>query len=258
MASKPDGMSRMLRAFFPLAEAFRANRVLRTRRPELDSAAPGFRDTEISHWQAALEGSPSLGEVIDQVYEQEMARATATAGKAQRGLATAALMVSIIAMTVTLPAIGQMFTVSPWFLIAAAYAFAALFGAVRAVRLDRHLHVELDALADPLAAAIATRGEAACGVLMVAVRARRAAAVLHNRVVAQAAGNLADATFANLRNAFIAIALWMVFDVAPGALAEISRSWGSGRTAQAAIAAAAVIVLSRADRAVTPGGKRAD
>jgi len=245
VASKPDGMSRMLRVFFPLAEALRANRLLRARRPEIDSPTPGFRDTEITHWQMALEGSPSLGEVIDQVYEQEAARAAAIAGKAQRGLATAALMVSILAMTVTLPAIGQMFAVSPWFLIAALYAFAALFGAVRAVRLDRLLHVELDALADPLAAATATRGEAACGVLLVAVRARRAAAVLHNRVVAQAAVNLADATFANLRNAFVAIALWMVFDVAPGALAEIMRSWGSGRTVQAALAAGAAFVLSR-------------
>lgn len=245
MASKPDGTSRMLGIFFPLAGALRANRVLHLRRPEMGNATPGFRETEISHWQAALEGSPSLGQVIDQVYEQEGARAAGVAGKAQRGLATAALVISILAMTVTLPAIGQMFAVSPWFLIAAIYAFAALYGAVRAVHLDRRLHVELDALADPIAAATATRGEAACGVLLVAVRARRAAAVLHNRVVTQAAGNLADATFASLRNAFVAIALWMLFDVAPGALAEIVRSWGMGRTAQAALAAATAFVLSR-------------
>lgn len=245
VASKPDGTSRALGILFPLAAALRANRALLARRPEMDSVAPGLRDNEIAHWQAALEGSPSLGAIIDQVYEQEHARAAAVAGKAQRGLTTAALVISILAMTVTLPAIGQMFAVSPWFLIAAVYAFAALFGAVRAVRLDRPLNVELDALADPIAAATATRGEAACGVLVVAVRARRAAAVLHNRVVTQAAANLADATIASLRNAFVAIALWMLFDVAPGALAEIVRTWGSGRTAQAAIAAAAAFVLSR-------------
>lgn len=236
----------MLGAFVPLVEAFRANRTLRTRRPEMDDPAPGFRDAEIAHWQAALDGSPSLGVVVDQVYEQESVRAAAVAGKSQRGLATAALVLSVIAMTVTLPAIGQMFDVSPWFLIAAAYAFMALFGALRAVRLDRYLHVELDALADPLAASTSTRGEAACGVLLTAVRARRAAAVLHNRVVTQAASNLADATFASLRNAFVALALWMVFDVAPVALTGVLRGWGGGRSAQAAIAAAAIFAISRA------------
>jgi hypothetical protein len=230
---------------FPLAGALRANRVLHLRRPELGNPAPGFRETEVAHWQAALEGSPSLGQVIDQVYDQEATRAAAVAGQAQRGLATAAVVISILAMTVTLPAIGQMFAVSPWFLIAAVYAFAALFGAVRAVHLDRRLHVELDALADPLAAATATRGEAACGVLLVAVRARRAAAVLHNRVVTQAAQNLADATFASLRNAFVAVLIWMLFDVAPGALAEMVRSWSIGRTAQVALAAIAAAVLAR-------------
>lgn len=245
VASKPDGTSRILGMLFPLAGALRANRVLHLRRPELGSPTPGFRDTEIAHWQAALEGSPSLGTVIDQVYDQEVQRAAEIAGKAQRGLATAALVISILAMTVTLPAIGQMFAVSPWFLLAAVYAFAALFGAVRAVHLDRRLHVELDALADPLAAATATRGEAACGVLLIAVRARRAAAVLHNRVVTQATGNLADATFASLRNAFVAIGIWMLFDVAPGTFSEIVRSWSTGRTAQVALAVAAAFVLAR-------------
>ena len=246
MGSKPDGTARALAIFFPLAGALRANRALHARRPELEGRAAGFRDTEITHWQAALEGSPSLGQVIDQVYEEEGMRAVAVAAKAQRGLVAAALVVSILAMTVERAATGHMRAVSPWFLVAALYAFAALFGAVRAVRLDRRLDVELDALADPLAAATATRGEAACGVLLVAVRARRAAAVLHNRVVTQAAGNLADATVASLRNAFVAIALWMLCDVAPAALAENVRGWDAVRTAQAALAAAAALVASRA------------
>jgi hypothetical protein len=237
--------TRLLRAFFPLVEAFRANRVLHTRRPELASETPGFRDTEITHWQAALEGSPSLGQVIDQVYDQEALRAAAVATKAQRGFMIASLVIVILALIVTLPAIGQMFDVSPWFVIAAAYAFAALFAATRAVRLDRYLHVELDALADPIASATATRGEAACGVLLVAVRARRAAAVLHNRVLTQAAGNLAEAAFASLRNAFVAILLWMVFDVAPVALGVIMRSWSTGRSAQVAAAAIVAFALSR-------------
>lgn len=247
VGSRPEGLSsRALRVLFPLAEALRANRTLRTRRPEMYDAAPGFRDTELTHWRGALEGSPSLGSVIDQVYEQETARAAGVTGKAQRALAVSAVVVSLLALTVTLPAIGQMFAVSPWFLVAAVYAFAALFGAVRAVRLDRYVHVELDALVDPIESARAARGEAARGVLLVEVRARRAAAVLHNRIVSEAAGNLADATFANLRNAFVALALWMVFDVAPPALAEVGRSWRGARTAQAAVAAAAAYWWSRA------------
>jgi hypothetical protein len=216
--------ARVLGAIFPLAEALRANRALRVRRPEMTHASPGFRDTDVAHWQAALEASPSLGAIIDQVYEHEAIHAAAVAGKAQRALATAAVVISILALTVTLPAIGQMFAVSPWFLVAAVYAFAALFGGVRAVRLDHYLHVELDALADPIEHARSARGEAACGLLVLQVRSRRAAAVLHNRVVAQAAGNLADATFASLRNAFVAILLWMVIDVAPAALAEVVQS----------------------------------
>jgi hypothetical protein len=214
----------VLGVLFPLAEALRANRTLKARRPELASASPTFRETEVAHWQAALEAAPSLGEVVDQVYDQEIARAAAVTGKAQRALATAALVLGLLTIAVALPAIGQMFAVSPWFLLAAVYAFAALFGAVRAVRLDRYLHVELDALAGPIASAAASRGEAARGVLLVEVRARRAAAVLHNRVVSQAAGNLADASFASLRNAFVAVLLWMLLDVTPAALAELTRA----------------------------------
>lgn len=211
----------LLDLVFPLAEALRANRTLKARRPELGSSSPAFRDAEIAHWQSALEGSPTLGELIDQVYEQETARAAAVTGKAQRALATAALVIGLLTIAVAMPAIGQMFAVSPWFLVAALYAFAGLFGAVRAVRLDRYLHVELDALAGPIASAANARGEAARGVLLVEVRARRAAAVLHNRVVSQAAGNLADASFASLRNAFVALLLWMALDVTPTALSEL-------------------------------------
>ncbi len=211
----------LLDLVFPLAEALRANRTLKARRPELGSSSPAFRDAEIAHWQSALEGSPTLGELIDQVYEQETARAATVTGKAQRALATAALAIGLLTIAVAMPAIGQMFAVSPWFLVAALYAFAGLFGAVRAVRLDRYLHVELDALAGPIASAANARGEAARGVLLVEVRARRAAAVLHNRVVSQAAGNLADASFASLRNAFVALLLWMALDVTPTALSEL-------------------------------------
>jgi hypothetical protein len=238
-------MAGVLSALFPLVGALRANRTLRTRRPELASSSPAFRDPEIAHWQSALDAAPSLGAVIDQVYDQEMARAAAVTGKAQRALATAALVIGLLTIAVALPAVGQMFAVSPWFLVAAVYAFAGLFGAVRAVRLDRYLHVELDALAGPIASAASSRGEAARGVLLTEVRARRAAAVLHNRVVSQAAGNLADACFASLRNAFVAVLIWMLFDVAPGALAEMVRSWSIGRTAQVALAAIAAAVLAR-------------
>jgi len=228
VGGRSDGLlTGVLGLVFPLAGALRANRTLKARRPELASASPGFRDTEIAHWQAALEASPSLGAVIDQVYDQEAARGTAVAGKAQRALATSALVIGLLTIAVALPAVGQMFAVSPWFLVAAVYAFAALFGAIHAVRLDRYLHVELDALAGPIASATGSRGEAARGVLLVEVRARRAAAVLHNRVVSQAAGNLADASFASLRNAFVAVLLWMLLDVTPAALAEVVRAAGT-------------------------------
>ncbi|HEY8517039.1 MAG TPA: hypothetical protein VIS07_16130 [Candidatus Binatia bacterium] len=223
MGASSDGgetlAARLLGAVFPLAQALRENRALRLRRPEMAAPTPRFRDTDVAHWQAALESSPSLGAVIDQVYEHEAGHCAAVAAKAQRALATSAVVISILALTVMLPAIGQMFAVSPWLLVAALYAFAALFGAVRAVQLARFLHVELDALAEPLEEARNARGETASGVLLLHVRARRAAAVLHNRIVAQAASNLADATFASLRNAFVAVLLWMALEVAPATFA---------------------------------------
>lgn len=243
-ASRPDRVRQVLGVLFPLAGALRANRVLRVRRPEMDFALPTFRDNEIAHWQAALGASPSLGTVIDQVYDQAAARGAAVAAKAQRSLATSALVLALFALIAALPAMATASAVSPWLVVAMAYAFAALLAAVRAILLDRPLTVELDALADPIAAATATRGEAALGVLLLGVRARRAAAVLHNRVAVQASANLADAAVASLRNAFVALAVWMVLEVVPTALAETFRWWGFGRTAQALTTLGAVIGLA--------------
>lgn len=227
VASRPDRTRQALGILFPLAGALRANRVLRVRRPEMDFALPTLRDNEIAHWQTALEATPSLGVVIDQVYEQAAARGASVAAKAQRTLATAALVLALLTLIASLPAMAAASAVSPWLVVAAAYAFVALLAAVRAVLLDRPLTVELDALADPIAAATTTRGEAAVGVLLLGVRSRRAAAVLHNRVAVQAAANLADAGVASLRNAFVALAVWMVLWVVPTALAETFRWWGS-------------------------------
>lgn len=227
VASSPDRTRQALGVLFPLAGALRANRVLRVRRPEMDFVLPSFRDNEIAHWQAVLEASPSLGAVIDQIHEQAAARGAAVAAKAQRTLATSALVLALFALIASLPAMAAPSPVSPWLVVAAVYAFAALLAAVRAVLLDRPLAVELDALADPIAAATMTRGEAAVGVLLLGVRARRAAAVLHNRVAVQASANLADAAVASLRNAFVALAVWMLLAVVPAALAETFRWWGS-------------------------------
>lgn len=227
VASRPDRTRQALGILFPLAGALRANRVLRVRRPEMDFALPTLRDNEIAHWQAALDATPSLGPVIDQVYEQAAARGAAVAAKAQRALATAALVLALLTLIASLPAMATATAVSPWLVVAAVYAFVALLAAVRAVLLDRPLTVELDALADPIAAATTTRGEAAVGVLLLGVRSRRAAAVLHNRVAVQASANLADAAVASLRNAFVALAVWMVLWVVPAALGETLRWWGS-------------------------------
>ncbi|MBY0277310.1 hypothetical protein K2Z84_18420, partial [Candidatus Binatia bacterium] len=135
---------------FPLADALRANRSLHVRRPEMAFGQPLFRDNEIAHWQTALEASPSLGPVIDQVYEEATARGTAVAAKAQRALATSALVLGLFALAASLPATATASPVSPWLVVATVYAFAALLAAVRAVLLDRPLTVELDALAEPI------------------------------------------------------------------------------------------------------------
>lgn len=242
-ASRPDPTRRALGLLFPLAGALRANRVLRARRPEMDFVQPTFRDNEIAHWQAAVEASPSLGAVIDQVYEETAARGATVAAKAQRAVTTSGLALGLFTLTASLPAMASPSAVSPWLVVAVAYAFAALLAAVHAVLLDRPLAVELDALADPITTSTSARGEAAVGVLLLGVRARRAAAVLHNRVAVQAASNLADAAVASLRNAFVALSVWMLLDVAPRALAETFRWWGIGRTAQAALTTGGALIL---------------
>ncbi|MBY0274876.1 hypothetical protein K2Z84_06020, partial [Candidatus Binatia bacterium] len=62
-------------------------------------------------------------------------------------------------------------------------------------------------------------------------------------VAIQAASNLADAAVASLRNAFVALSVWLLLDVAPRALAETFRWWGVGRTMQAALAAGTALFV---------------
>jgi hypothetical protein len=219
---------RVLDAVFPLAGALRAGRELRARRPEAAEAAPALREGEIAHWRSELQGSPTLGAIADQVYDEQLSRAEAASRAAQIAVATAAIVASTLGLLIALPAIGQMFDVSPWFVVAAAYAFAALLAGARAVRLSRFVWIDLEAILDPIERGRSSRGEAARDVLLVEVRARRAAAVLHNRAVADAVSAFVGATWASLRNAFVALFLWLVIDVAPAAIAAALRGARSG------------------------------
>jgi hypothetical protein len=218
--------SLMLAVLFPLGEASRANRALRARRPEVGGARPALRDHEVSHWRALLDGSPTLGATVDQIYEEERGRAAVVVASAQQSVGTSAIVAAVVVLTIALPAIGQMFAVSLWFLIVAFYALLALVAAVRAVRLGSFLWVDLDALDEPIDLARNSRGEQARGVLLVEVRARRAAAAAHNRAVSDSMGNLVTAAAISLRNAFIAALAWLVFEVAPGAIAAVWHDLG--------------------------------
>jgi len=211
-------------AVLPILTVLRANRRLRARRPEIAQAHPRLREAEISHWRGLLGESPSLGAIVDQVYDQELARWEAVSARAQRSFATSAVSVSVLCLTIALPAIGQMFAVSPWFVIAALFGFTALLASVRANRCDRPLLIEIESLAEPIDAAQRARGEIARDVLLVEVRSRRAAAMLHNRAVAERVANLVDAATANLRNAFIALLAWIALDAAPMSLSEALRN----------------------------------
>ncbi|HZR83612.1 MAG TPA: hypothetical protein VFD92_21135 [Candidatus Binatia bacterium] len=220
--------STALALVFPPAEAIRANRALRARRPGIGEPSPALGDAEVSHWRSLLEGSPTLGTVVDQIYEEAVRRTSVAATAAHQSVATAAIVTSVLVLTIALPAVGQMFEVSPWFLIAVAFAFVGLLSAARAARLARFAAVDLDVIGDPIESGRAARGEAARDVFLVAVRARRAAAAAHNRVVSEAVTNLVTAAWGCLRNAFVALLAWILIDVAPAAFAAGAR--GLGRT----------------------------
>jgi hypothetical protein len=213
-------------AVFPLGEALRANRRLRSRRPEIGDPNVPLREDDVGYWRGELQGSPTLGTVVDQVYEEQRGRGETATLTAQVAVATAAIVVSMLGVMIALPAIGQMFDVSLWFLVAAAFAFIALLAAARAVRLARFPSIDLESILDPIERGKSARGEASRDVFLIEVRARRAAAVLRNRAVAEAVANLVTASWASLRNAFVAILIWLVVDVAPDAIAATARSLG--------------------------------
>jgi hypothetical protein len=220
----------VLAVLFPLGEAGRANRAIRARRPEIGAPYPGFREHEVAHWRGLLDGSPTLGTLVDEVYEDERARSASLVAAGQSSVGTAAVVVALLVIAIALPAIGQMFVVSLWFLIAAFYALLALVGAVRAVRLGRFVAVGLDELEEPIERARNARGEQSRGVLLLETRARRAAAAAHNHAVSECIANYVDSTSASLRNAFIAILAWLVLEVAPQAVTtawrELARTLG--------------------------------
>jgi len=222
-----EGLTSLLLAvLFPLGEATRANRALRARRPEIGDPRPGFREHEVAHWRSLLDGSPTLGALVDDVYDEECARASAAVALAHASLGTSAVVVGLLVIAIALPAIGQMFAVSLWFLIAVFYALLALLGAIRAARLGRFLAVGLEALEEPIERARQARGEQARGTLLVEARARRAAAAEHNRAVSDCVANLLGSTSASLRNAFVAVLAWLVLEVGPTAIAAVWRGLG--------------------------------
>ncbi|MBY0276803.1 hypothetical protein K2Z84_15810 [Candidatus Binatia bacterium] len=228
-AATTDGPRSVLGALVPLVGALRVERALLARRPEVGAARPAFSDQELDHWRALLDGSPTLGTLVDATYEEARAGVARAVTTAHRVLATATLLAGLLVVTIALPAIGQMFDVSPWLLIAIAYAGLAQVGALRAARLGHGaVHVGLDALDEPIARARNAHGEQASGVLLVEARARRASATASNRALADALDAMNDAASASLRNALLAIAVWLLLNAVPQSIAATFRGLTSG------------------------------
>lgn len=228
-AGTADGPRSVLAALVPLVGALRVERALLARRPEIGAAKPSFGDQELDHWRALLDGSPTLGTLVDATYEEARAGVARAVTAAHRVLATATLLAGLLVVTIALPAIGQMFDVSPWLLIAIAYAGLAQLGALRAARLGQGaVQVGLDALDEPIVRARNARGEQSSGVLLLETRARRASATGSNRALTEALDAMVAAASASLRNALFAIAVWLLLNAVPQSIAATFRALTSG------------------------------
>lgn len=224
-AGTGEGPRAVLAALVPLVGALRVERALLAWRPEIGAAKPSFQgEQELDHWRGLLDGSPTLGTLVDAAYEEARAGVARAVTAAQRVLATATILAGLLVVTIALPAIGQMFDVSVWLVIAIAYAGLAQLGALRAVRLGQGaVQVGLEALDEPIVRARNAHGEQSSGVLLREARARRASATGSNRALTEALDAMVDAASASLRNALFAIAVWLLLNAVPQSIAATFR-----------------------------------
>lgn len=223
------GLRSLLGILVPVVDAVHTERVLVARRPEIRSTRPVFHEQELDHWRALLEGSPTLGTLVDTTYEETRFGLSNAVSAAHRVLASATIQVGLLVVAISLPAVGQMFDVSPWLLIAVAYAGLGQLAALRAARLARSVvQVDLGALEEPIARARSAQGEQSRGVLMVEARARRASATESNRALLEAVTALVDAAAASLRNALFVLAVWLLLNAVPQSIAATYRGLTSG------------------------------
>jgi hypothetical protein len=215
--------SRLVAALFPLGEALAAERALRARRPEVADERPAVRAAEVEHWRAQLDGSPTLGTLVDAIHDDERTRAATVVGAAHTVLASTVTFAGLLVIAIALPAIGQMFDVSLWLVVAAGYAWLAVFAAVRATRLGRFVRLGLDALTEPIERAQQAHREQWGSVLLVEARARRAAASAHDRALSEGIEAFVAAASASLRNAFVVLAIWLALNAVPQAIAAAWR-----------------------------------
>ena len=215
-------------ALFPLGDAIRVERSVRARRPDVRAERPAFREPELAHWRPLLEASPTLGTLVDAIHDEARARTASAAAAAHAALATTTVLAGVLVVAIALPAIGQMFDVSPWLLVAVAYALLGQVAAMRATRIGRPLRVGLDALAEPIERAQKAHGEQSRGVLLVEARARLAVAAEHDAALAECIEAFVAAATGSVRNALVALAVWLLLNAVPQSLAAVWRGLGSG------------------------------
>jgi hypothetical protein len=215
---------------FPLGEALRVERRVLARRPGIRAGSPGFPAPEIERWRPLLEASPTLGGLVDAIHDEARARMASAVAAAHTALATSTVLAGLLVIAIALPAIGQMFDVSPWLLVAAAYAWLGQIAAVRATGFGRRLRVGLDALAEPIERAQKAHGEQSRGVLLAEARALRALAAEHDAALAECIEAFVAAATGSVRNALVALAVWLLLNAVPQSLAAAWRGigWGVG------------------------------
>ena len=228
---RTSGGARSLRGeLFPLGDATRVQRSVSARWPGVRAERPAFRGEDLARWRPLLEASPTLGTLVDAIHDEARARTAGAVAAAHTALGTTTVLAGVLVLAISLPAVGQMFDVSPWLLVAVVYAWLGQIAAVRATRIGRGLRVGLDALVDPIERAQKAHGEQSRGVLLVEARARRAVAAEHDAAVAECIEAFVAAATASVRNALIALAVWLLLNAVPQSLAAVWRGigWGAG------------------------------
>jgi hypothetical protein len=196
---------------FPPAQAYWANHVIMNKADKTVDESGNFDSAFVSNWERILSLDNNFGFIPDQIYEHEMNRRDSITNKAQASLNTISLIIAILALAAATvePRMDILFYFPTWAIVLISlYLFFAFLSAFHAVHIHRYSAVEYDEF-ENLVNKIEKDSDhnfVVCG-----IRARRLAAICHNRQQTLRVANLVDASFQTLRNGIAILIFSLVF-----------------------------------------------